>query len=100
MAGLTPSPQARGRLIWNEHAGGLLVAADLPPAPPGKAYELWAMVGARPLPIGVFGVDAEGKGSLRVAPLAGARRVNRFAVTLEPAQGVPVPTGQTYLATK
>ena len=100
LAGLTPSPQARGRLIWNEHAGGLLVAADLPPAPPGKAYELWAMVGARPLPIGVFGVDAEGKGSLRVAPLAGARRVNRFAVTLEPAQGVPVPTGQTYLATK
>src|SRR5437660_5054967 len=95
LEGLEPSPQARGRLIWNEHAGGLLVAADLPPAPPGKAYELWALVGTRPLPIGVFGVDAERKGSLRVAPLAAARRVNRFAVTLEPAQGVPAPTGQT-----
>ena len=100
LAGLAPSPRARGRLIWNEHAGGFLVAADLPPAPPGKAYELWAIVGARPLPIGVFDVDAEGQGSLHVAPLAGARRANRFAVTLEPAQGVPAPTGPTYLASK
>ena len=76
------------------------MAADLPPAPAGRAYELWAIVGTRPLPSGVFGVDAEGTGSLRVPPLAAARRVNRFAVTLEPAQGVPAPTGQMYLASK
>ncbi|PYM85482.1 MAG: hypothetical protein DME09_05500 [Candidatus Rokuibacteriota bacterium] len=100
LEGLEPSPQARGRLIWNAHAGGLFVAADLPPAPAGRAYELWAIVGTRPLPSGVFGVDAEGTGSLRVPPLAAARRVNRFAVTLELAQGVPAPTGQMYLASK
>ena len=100
LAGLEPSPRARGRMIWNEQEGGVFVTADLPPAPPEKAYELWAIVGTTPLPAGIFTVDAEGKGSLRVAPLTGAPRVDRFAVTLEPAQGVPSPTGPMYLASK
>ncbi len=100
LAGLEPSPKAQGRMIWNERDGGVFVAADLPPAPPGKAYELWAIVGGKPIPAGLFGVDAEGKGSARVAPLAGGPEVEQFAVTLEPAGGVPAPTGPMYLASK
>jgi anti-sigma-K factor RskA len=100
LAGLSPSPNARARMIWHAREGGILVASDLPPAPRGKAYELWAIVGARPVPAGVFTVDAEGKGSLRVAALAGAPRVDQFAVTLEPAAGVAAPTGPMYLASK
>ena len=100
LTGLEPSPKARGRMIWNERDGGIFVAADLPPAPHGKAYELWAIVGAQPIGAGLFSVDAEGKGSARVAPLAGGPKVDQFAVTLEPAGGVPVPTGPMYLASK
>ena len=100
LAGLAPRPQAQGRFIWNARAGGLLVAADLPPPPAGKVYELWAIAGGKPLPAGLFTVDAEGKGSLAVAPLAGVATVEVFAVTLEPAEGVQSPTGAMYLASK
>jgi hypothetical protein len=100
LAGLPPSPAAQGRLLWNPHAGGLLVTADLPPAPAGKAYELWAIAGGKPLPAGVFAVDPTGRASLRVEPIEGVAKVEGFAVTLEPAGGVPAPTGQMYLASK
>jgi len=100
LAGLAPRPQAQGRIIWNARAGGLLFAADLPPPPAGKIYELWAIAGGKPLPAGLFTVDAEGKGSLAVAPLAGVATVDVFAVTLEPAGGVQSPTGAMYLASK
>jgi len=100
LAGLAPRPQAQGRIIWNARAGGLLVAADLPPPPAGKIYELWAIAGGKPLPAGLFTVDAEGKGSLAVAPLPGVATVDVFAVTLEPAEGVQSPTGAMYLASK
>jgi anti-sigma-K factor RskA len=98
LAGLAPSPGAQGRMIWNGRAGGLLVTADLPRAPEGKVYELWAIAGGKPRPAGLFTVDAEGKATLHVAPIEGVAGVDVFAVTLEPAGGVPAPTGAMYLA--
>ena len=99
--GLAPSPEARARMLWNEKEGGLLVAAGLPPAPTGKAYQLWAIAGqGAPVPAGVFTVNPGGTGSLRVPALPGVSRVDVFAVTLEPAGGVPAPTGPMYLAGK
>jgi len=100
LAGLPTAPDARGRMLWHAKAGGLLVAQGLPPAPQGKAYELWAISGKEaPVPAGVFTVDARGVGSIRVAPVAGAEP-DTFAVTLEPAGGVPAPTGSMYLVGK
>jgi anti-sigma-K factor RskA len=88
-------------VIWNERGGGLLVAAGLPPAPAGKTYQLWAIVGKQaPVSAGVFSVDAKGSGSLRVPTLAGVGKVDVFAVTLEPAGGLPAPSGPMYLAGK
>jgi anti-sigma-K factor RskA len=98
LGGLAPSPQALGRVVWNERAGGVFLASDLPAAPAGKAYELWAIAGGTPRPAGVFSVDAKGRGRLEVAPLPGGIAVDQFAVTLEPAAGVPSPTGAMYLA--
>lgn len=100
LAGLDPSPKAQGRMIWNEREGGVFVAANLPPAPPGHAYELWAIAAGTPVPAAVFAVDAEGAGGARVAPLPGGRKADQFAVTLEPSGGVPAPTGPTVLASK
>jgi len=101
LAGLPAAPSARGRMLWHATAGGLLVAQGLPPAPPGKAYELWAISGKEaPVPAGVFTVDARGVGSIRVAPVAGGAEPDTFAVTLEPAGGVPAPTGSMYLVGK
>lgn len=101
LSGLEPARGAKAKILWHATAGGLLVAQGLPPAPEGKAYELWATAGkGAPSPAGVFTVDAKGAGSLRVAPIQAAGAVDTFMVTLEPAGGVPAPTGATYLAGK
>lgn len=100
LAGLPPSPDARGRVIWNKRAGGLLVALDLPPVPAGKTYELWAIAEGKPRPAGLFGVDERGTGTVAVPPIEDVAAVDVFAVTLEPEGGVPQPTGQMYLASK
>jgi len=101
LSGLAPAPGAKARMLWHATAGGLLVAQGLPPVPEGKAYELWAIAGkGAPVPAGVFTVDVKGVGSLRVAPIQAAGAVDTFAVTLEPAAGVPAPTGAMYLAGK
>jgi len=101
LAGQAPSPAARARMVWNAAAGGLLLAEGLPPAGPGKTYQLWAIADKNPpVPAGVFAVDQRGGGTLRVPALPGVARVDVFAVTLEPAGGLPAPSGAIYLAGK
>jgi anti-sigma-K factor RskA len=101
LAGLPPAPTARARMLWHTTAGGVFVAAGLPAPPPGKAYQLWAIAGSNPpVSAGVFSVDASGTGSLSVPPLPGVTAVNVFAVTLEPAGGLPAPSGEMYLLGK
>ena len=98
LRGRGPSPAASGWMVWNPAAGGQLFVANLPPAPPGKAYALWTIGERAPRPAGVFQVDAEGRTAHRVEPVEGGKPVKVFAVTLEPARGVPAPTGPTVLA--
>jgi anti-sigma-K factor RskA len=101
LAGQAPAPTARARVMWHAKAGGVFVAAGLPEAPAGKAYQLWAIAGDNaPVSAGVFSVDASGTGSLSVRPLPGVATVNAFAVTLEPAGGLPAPSGEVYLLGK
>jgi anti-sigma-K factor RskA len=97
--GLPAAPSASGRIIWHEKAGGRLYVTGLPPAPPGKTYELWTIAGATPRPAGTFDVDPAGGAARPVAP-ADDGPVKVFAVTLEPAGGVPAPTGPMVLASK
>ncbi len=96
MKGAGPSPTAEGRVVWNETSGGQVLVAKLPPAPEGKAYEMWTIAGGQPTPAGVFQVDASGQAIHRLPP--GSGRVDVFAITLEPAAGVPAPTGPIVLA--
>jgi hypothetical protein len=98
LAGLPPSPSANGQVLWNPAARtGVLLTSGLPPTPPDRVYELWAIAGSEPVPAGIFRVDEAGHGFLRVPPLRGKKRVDKFAVTLEPAGGVPKPTGPMHL---
>jgi anti-sigma-K factor RskA len=98
LRGAGPSPEATGRMIWHDTTGGQLVVANLPPAPPGQAYELWTLDGPAPRPAGVFKVDAAGRATYRVEPTGGP--ATKFAVTLEPEAGVPAPTGPIMLASR
>ena len=91
---------ASGRMIWNAAGGGHLLATGLPPAPPGKTYALWAIAGGRSRPVGLFGVDASGRGGHRIAADTASAAVQGFAVTLEPEGGAPAPTGPIVLTSK
>jgi anti-sigma-K factor RskA len=98
LGGLKPTPEASAWLLWNPATRqGLLLARGLPAAPAGRAYELWALAGALPVPAGVFQVDAGGRGLLRLPPLPADHAYDAFAVTLEPVPGVPKPTGPMHL---
>jgi len=97
LRGAGPSPEAAGRMIWNDASGGQLFVANLPAAPTGKAYELWTLGGPAPRPAGVFQVDASGRATHRVEARGPAAK---FAVTLEPEAGVQAPTGPIVLASR
>ena len=74
LRGQGPSAEANGRVIWHPSAGGHLFVANLPAAPPGKAYELWTIGDAAPRPAGLFQVDASGRATHRIAPVASCGR--------------------------
>jgi anti-sigma-K factor RskA len=98
LAGLLASPDATAQLLWNPAAGtGLLLTSGLPPLPHNRIYELWAIAGNEPMPAGLFAVDEGGQAWLRLPPLPRAKRFTKFAVTAEPAGGVPSPTGPMHL---
>ncbi|HSB70542.1 MAG TPA: anti-sigma factor [Candidatus Methylomirabilis sp.] len=98
LAGLPASPGASGKLLWNPTGRvGLLLTAGLPVVPADKSYELWAIAGNEPVPAGVFRVDQRGQAVLRLPQLRDARAFDKFAVTLEPAGGVPTPSGPMHL---
>jgi anti-sigma-K factor RskA len=98
LRGAGPTPEAAGRLVWHAAAGGHLYVTSLPALPADKTYELWTISGSTPRPAGLFTVDARGSGGLRVDPAPEGRPVDVFAVTIEPAGGVPAPTGPIVLA--
>ena len=98
LGGLKPTPEASAWLLWNPGTRqGLLLARGLPVPPAGHAYELWGLAGSQPVPAGVFSVDAAGRGLLRLPTLPEGHAYDAFAVTLEPAAGVPKPTGPMHL---
>ena len=98
LTGLAPSPGANAHLLWNPATRlGVLLTSGLPQIPPNRVYELWAIAGNEPVPAGLFEVDEAGHAFLKLPPLPRTRRFDKFAVTDEPAGGVPKPTGQMHL---
>jgi anti-sigma-K factor RskA len=98
LAGTDKSPQASGKILWSaQERKAMFYARNLPVAPQGKTYQLWIIADNRPHDAGIFAVDARGDGFLKVDSLAEADKAQKFAVTLEPAGGVPQPTGQMHL---
>lgn len=100
MNGLDPSPQGHGKIMWDPVLKrAVLYITNLPATPRDKDYQLWQIVDSKPVSAGVFSVSAEGEGFFKVEPIEvpELKRVNAFAVTLEPKGGVPQPTGEMYL---
>jgi anti-sigma-K factor RskA len=98
LAGTESAPAAHATIAYDRRTGrALLVASGLPPAPAGKAYQLWFIAGGRPLPGGVFTTDDAGRAMMRDQAPPEGLDTKIFAVTLEPAQGTSAPTGAKCL---
>lgn len=99
LAGTEMATSARARFVYDRKTGrAMLMADDLPPAPAGKAYQLWFIAeGKPPMPGQVFNTNAAGHGEMLDLLPFEARGATVFAVTLEPSNGVPAPTGPMYL---
>ena len=74
-----------------------LYVYNLPPPPPGRTYQLWLIVGGSPVSMGTFGVEPDGRGRLDTASIPPFEGEVTVAVTVEPAGGVPQPTGPMVL---
>ncbi|MBI4751994.1 MAG: anti-sigma factor [Acidobacteria bacterium] len=98
LLGTKESPAAQAKLSYDPQTGRtVLIVYNLPPPPPGKAYQLWFIADGVPVSGGVFKIDQRGKAEMEGQVPNPGRSASLFAVTLEPEQGVPSPTGEKYL---
>lgn len=101
LAGQPTAPQSSGRALWSRARGMVFATSNLPAAPAGKSYQLWVVPAAgAPISAGLVVPDPAGGGMTYFYTPPDIPAPTAVAVTLEPAGGVPAPTGQFYLVGK
>ncbi len=91
-------PQATGKVCYNARLGKLACSTHLPAAPSDKTYQLWVvpMVG-NPMSAGLIAPNMTSTDDMWMAEVKAGTPAKAFAVTLEPAGGMPQPTGPKVL---
>jgi anti-sigma-K factor RskA len=91
------TPQSSGRVLYNAELGKLMADTQMQPAPENKTYQLWLVPkqGA-PISAGVFNASGDGH-TAWIATMPKDVAALAFAVTIEPAGGMPHPTGPKVL---
>ena len=98
LAGQPEAPDARARAFWSRQRGMVFSASSLPPPPPGKTYQVWVLTSdPAPISAGLIEPDTQGHVDVVFATPPDIAQPKAVAVTLEPAGGVPAPTGAKYL---
>ncbi len=98
LAGEPVAPQASARAFWSRSRGMVFTASNLPPLPAGRTYQLWVVTAqAQPISAGLLAPDAAGNVSDTFNTPPDLPQPAALAVTIEPAGGVPSPTGERYL---
>lgn len=95
LAGTNRAPSAR--IVWNHALNRfVVVAVDLPAAPKGRTYQLWAIAkGHAPLSMGTFNTDARGRARVVLTvdrEIAALGFIDNCGLTEEPSGGSPQPT--------
>lgn len=87
------------RLFWDAKRQRVVVAVfNLPPAPAGRTYQLWAIAkGQPPVSVGTFNTGADGQVRTVLTAPGGSHAFDLTAVTEEPAGGSPQPTQNPFL---
>jgi hypothetical protein len=99
LGGQAPAPASAGHVLWSpDSKKAVFYAYGLPKPPAGKDYQLWVIAGGTPRSEGVFPVDPRGQATHVLPDVPDPAGVGAFAVTLEPAGGLPQPSGEIFLA--
>lgn len=96
-----PTPAPMGRTSYMPSKGALVfTATHMPSLPATKAYELWVIPanGHPPMAAGTFRPDEQGTASVVLPPLPIGIPAKAFGVTIERAEGSPVPTSPIIMS--
>jgi len=97
---LNPSPDmptVQAHVMFNMRKRMLMYSGTLPPPPPKMTYQLWLVpASGNPISEGVFSPKSNAE-DLWMMPLPPGAVAKAFAVTIEPAGGMPQPTGPKVL---
>jgi anti-sigma-K factor RskA len=94
---------AKATVAW--HPGsqtGVITVDNMPPAGPGRDYQLWAVDANHKDPInaGLIRIDPNGVTRIRFKPDQNAAQIKAFAISLEREGGVPKREGPIVLIGK
>lgn len=90
LKGVENKPDLHALVFWDQLSKAVYLNLEqMPVAPKGKQYQLWAMVDGKPVNAGVFPLDAKADGTSKMLDISKAQA---FAITLEDEGGKDVPT--------
>lgn len=95
LAGVEQHPKLKAHVFWNTSTTDVYLSLEnLPPAPEGMQYQLWAIVDGKPVDAGVFPLDHND----RITNMNQIPKAQAFAITLETKGGSPTPNlSQLYV---
>lgn len=97
--GLQAAPDAAAKIFWMKNTGDVYIdPSNLPEAPEGKQYQLWAIVDGKPVDAGLIITKKGNKYSYQKMKTFG--KAEAFAVTLETMGGNPTPKGDMFVMGK
>ena len=98
LEGQPPAGAASGRALWSRERGMVFAASNLPALPAGRVYQVWVVTATTPpVSAGLLSPDASGGGVAHFETPSDIAAPVAIAVTVEPAGGVPAPTGEKVL---
>ena len=97
--GLEAAPDAAAKIFWMKNTGEVYVdPGNMPMAPTGKQYQLWAIVDGKPVDGGMITSKDGKKYSIQKMKTFG--KAQAFEITLESEGGNPEPKGTMYIMGK
>lgn len=86
--GVEKHADLKAMVFWNKESKEVyLTAENLPVAPQGMQYQLWAIVDGKPVSVGMYTYEIDSE-----LPLSRITNAQAFAITLEKVGGVESPT--------
>ena len=90
LKGTAHAPDALAKIYWMKNTGEVYVdPSNLPSAPPGKQYQLWAIVDGKPVDAGMIRTE---NGIFHIQKMKSFGNAQAFAITMEKTGGSPTPS--------